>query len=105
MLEEPVTCYTELVRSLREHIWRLGVRYEDFDVLAGFAAGLSGKVFGPSMVKRLGPEKLFDAIRDGGLEIAARGRSRAAGEDERAHRRKLQSEAGKSGAAEQSRPS
>jgi hypothetical protein len=69
MLDEPVTSYTEMVQSLRERIWRLGVRYLDFDHLAGFPEGLTGKVFGPSQVKRLGPEKLFDALRAAGLRI------------------------------------
>lgn len=64
-----VTSYSEMIAAIRTQVGALGVRYEDFDELAGFAAGLSGKVFGPSMVKRLGPEKLFDAMRAAGLRI------------------------------------
>src|ERR1700742_2114939 len=64
-----VTTYTELIEGLRARVGELGVRYQDFDDLAGFPAGLSGKVFGPSQVKRLGPEKLFDAIRAAGLRF------------------------------------
>lgn len=64
-----VTSYTELIASIRAQLGELGIRYEDFDELAGFAAGLSGKVFGPAQVKRLGPEKLFDAMRAAGLRI------------------------------------
>src|SRR5207249_4841980 len=41
----------------------------DFDTLARWAHGLSGKVFGPSQIKRLGPEKLFDALRCAGLRL------------------------------------
>lgn len=66
-----VTSYTELVAAIRTRIGELGIRYEDFDVLAGFPAGLSGKVFGPAQVKRLGPEKLFDAMRAASIKISA----------------------------------
>lgn len=66
-----VTSYTELIGAIQARIGELGIRYEDFDVLAGFAPGLSGKVFGPSQVKRLGPEKLFDAMRAASLKIRA----------------------------------
>jgi hypothetical protein len=64
-----VTCYAELIDAIRTRVGALGVRYQDFDDLAGWAAGLSGKVFGPSEVKRLGPEKMFDALRAAGLRI------------------------------------
>jgi hypothetical protein len=66
---ELVTCYTELIQRLRDRVWQLEVRYLDFDKLAGFADGLSGKVFGESQVKRLGVEKLFDGIRAAGLRL------------------------------------
>jgi hypothetical protein len=64
-----VTSYTELIGGIQARIGELGIRQVDFDDLAGFAPGLSGKVFGPSQVKRLGPEKLFDAIRAAGLRL------------------------------------
>lgn len=64
-----VTSYTELIEGLRTRVGELGVRYQDFDELAGFPAGLTGKVFGMLQVKRLGPEKMFDAIRAAGLRI------------------------------------
>lgn len=64
-----VTTYTELIGVIRTQIGVLGVRYEDFDVLADFPDGLTGKAFGPSQVKRLGPEKLFDALRCAGLRL------------------------------------
>jgi hypothetical protein len=64
-----VTSYTELIVGIQQRIGELGIRQVDFDVLAGFAPGLSGKAFGPSQVKRLGPEKLFDAIRAAGLRL------------------------------------
>ncbi len=65
----PVVCYSELIGAIRDQVGALGVKYTDFDVLAGFAEGLSGKTFGPAMVKRLGPEKLFDALRAAGLRL------------------------------------
>lgn len=64
-----VTSYTELIGAIRDRVGQLGLRYEDFDEHAGFASGLAGKVFGPAQVKRLGPEKLFDALRAAGLRI------------------------------------
>ena len=66
---ELVTCYTELIQRLRDRVGQLEVRYLDFDKLAGFAEGLTGKAFGQSQVKRLGPEKLFDAISAAGLRL------------------------------------
>jgi hypothetical protein len=69
IISEPVTCYRELIEGLRSRVGTLGVRYLDFDKLAGFADGLSGKVFGPAEVKRLGIEKMFDAIRAAGLRL------------------------------------
>jgi hypothetical protein len=64
-----VSCYSELMAGIRQKVAALGIRYLDFDDLAGFAPGLSGKVFGSCEAKRLGPEKLFDAIRAAGLRI------------------------------------
>lgn len=65
----PVTSYTELISAIRDQVGALGVRYQDFDELVDFPPGLTGKVFGPSQVKRLGPEKLFDALRGAGLRL------------------------------------
>lgn len=64
-----VTSYTELIGAVKAQVAALGLRYQDFDDLAGFPAGLSGKVFGGAQVKRLGPEKMFDAMRAAGLRI------------------------------------
>jgi len=64
-----VTSYTELIGVIRAQIGVMGVKYADFDALVWFAPGLSGKVFGPAQVKRLGPEKLFDALRCAGLRL------------------------------------
>jgi hypothetical protein len=67
---EPVTSYTEALGPIRERVGSvLKIRYEDFDHLCGFAAGLSGKVFGQSQVRRFGIEKFFDALRGAGLRI------------------------------------
>jgi exonuclease VII large subunit len=64
-----VTSYTELITGIKGRLAELGIRYQDFDKLAGFSDGLTGKAFGPSQVKRLGPEKLFDALRAAALRI------------------------------------
>ena len=64
-----VTSYTELIGGIQARLGELGIRQVDFDKLAGFPEGLTGKAFGPSQVKRLGPEKLFDAIRAAGLKL------------------------------------
>lgn len=64
-----VTTYTELMASIQAQVGALGLRLVDFDHLAGFPAGLSGKVFGMLQVKRLGPEKMFDALRAAGLRL------------------------------------
>lgn len=64
-----ITSYTELIAGINAQREALGVRMSDFDDLAGFPAGLTGKAFGMLQVKRLGPEKLFDAIRAAGLRI------------------------------------
>jgi hypothetical protein len=64
-----VSCYTELIGGIQARLGEVGIRQVDFDKLAGWAEGLTGKAFGPSQVKRLGPEKLFDAIRAAGLKL------------------------------------
>lgn len=69
MTTAEVTSYTELIAGIQAQVEALGVRLVDFDDLAGFPAGLSGKAFGMLQVKRLGPEKLFDALRAAGLRL------------------------------------
>jgi hypothetical protein len=64
-----VTSYTELINAIRSRLGELGIRYQDFDSLADFPSGLTGKVLGPSQAKRLGPEKLLDAVRAASLRI------------------------------------
>ena len=64
-----VTSYTELMAGIQAQVAALGLKLKDFDDLASFPEGLSGKVFGPSQVKRLGPEKMFDALRAAGLRL------------------------------------
>lgn len=64
-----ITTYTELIGGIKAQVEALGVRQLDFDRLAGFPPGLSGKVFGLLQVKRLGPEKIFDALRAAGLRL------------------------------------
>jgi hypothetical protein len=65
----PVTSYTELMQGIQAQVQALGLKLSDFDDLAGFPSGLSGKVFGLLQVKRLGPEKVFDALRAAGLRL------------------------------------
>jgi hypothetical protein len=69
IISEPVTCYSEMIRAIRARVGQLGVRYLDFDKLAGWAEGMSGKAFGAAEAKRLGPEKMFDALRAAGLRL------------------------------------
>jgi hypothetical protein len=64
-----VVTYTELMTGIRQKLATLGIRYLDFDVLAGFAPGLTGKALGACQAKRLGPEKIFDALRAAGLRL------------------------------------
>jgi hypothetical protein len=68
-LGDLVTCYSELIERLRDRVGQLEVRYLDFDKLAGFAEGLTGKAFGAAQIKRLAVDKLFDAIRAAGLRL------------------------------------
>lgn len=63
------TSYTELMSAIQAQVGALGLKLTDFDDLAGFPAGLSGKVFGLLQVKRLGPEKMFDALCAAGLRL------------------------------------
>lgn len=69
MNDTVVTSYTELMQGIQAQVGVLGLKLTDFDDLAGFPAGLSGKVFGLLQVKRLGPEKVFDALRAAGLRL------------------------------------
>lgn len=68
-MSEPVTSYTELISAIEAQRTALGIRQQDFDDLCGFAHGLWGKVSGLLQVKRLGPEKCFDAMRAAGLRL------------------------------------
>jgi hypothetical protein len=61
--------YSELINAIRDRVGQLGIRYQDFDVLADFPDGLTGKALGQSEAKRLGPEKVFDALRAASLKI------------------------------------
>jgi hypothetical protein len=64
-----ISSYTEMINGIQARLGELGIRQVDFDKLAGFADGLSGKVFGSAQVRRLGPEKMFDALRAAGLKL------------------------------------
>jgi len=69
MNEAEVTSYSEAIEVLGARVAALGLKQADFDELAGFPAGLSGKIFGLLQIRRLGPEKMFDALRAAGLRI------------------------------------
>jgi hypothetical protein len=64
-----VVCYSELIDVLRDRVGQLGVRYLDFDKLACWAEGLTGKAFGSAQIKRLAVDKVFDALRAAGLRL------------------------------------
>jgi hypothetical protein len=64
-----ITSYTEAIEALRPRLGQLKIRYQDFDALCQFPAGLTGKCLGPARAKRFGIEKFFDAIRGAGLRI------------------------------------
>lgn len=64
-----ITTYTELIRAIDAGRIEMGLRHLDFEVLAGMAQGHWGKAAGMLQVKRLGVEKVFDALRAAGLRI------------------------------------
>jgi hypothetical protein len=50
-----VTSYTEALDPIRDRVGTvLKIRYDDFDDLCGFPAGLTGKVFGPAQTSGSG---------------------------------------------------
>lgn len=65
----PVTSYTELIDAIRAKVGRMGLRYEDFDRLAGLPVRFAGKALGPSEVRKFTMEKAFDALRAAGLRL------------------------------------
>jgi len=68
--ESPLaTCYTELIAGIDAKRVALGIRHLDFEVLIGVTQGHWGKAAGMLQVKRLGIEKIFDALRGAGLRI------------------------------------
>lgn len=64
-----VTSYTELIRGIDEGRIEMGVRHLDFEVLCSMTQGHWGKAAGMLQVKRLGIEKIFDALRASGLRM------------------------------------
>lgn len=69
MTATDVTSYTELIGAIEAQRMAMGMRQSDFDDLCGFPPGLWGKAAGLLQVKRLGPEKCFDALRGAGLRM------------------------------------
>lgn len=65
----PVTTYTELIQGIDAERVALGIRHLDFEVLIGVTQGHWGKAAGMLQVKKLGIEKIFDALRGAGLRI------------------------------------
>lgn len=68
-LDLAITTYSELITAIDARRRAKQVRQLDFDELAGWALGLSGKVFAPIPTKKIGLEKCFDALRAVGLRI------------------------------------
>lgn len=64
-----VTSYTELIASIDAARIEMGLRHLDFEELIGVTQGHWGKATGMLQVKRLGIEKIFDALRGAGLLI------------------------------------
>lgn len=67
--EGVATHYVEAIPLIRARLAHLAIRYEDFDTHCSFPDGLTGKCLGPSMVKRFGVDKFFDALAGAGLRI------------------------------------
>jgi hypothetical protein len=66
-----VTTYTEMIAAIDAARQRRGWRHLDFEKLVDMAEGSWAKVAGPVQMRRLGPEKFFDAMRAAGLKIIA----------------------------------
>lgn len=64
-----VTSYTELIAGIDAGRVEMGLRHLDFEVLCSMTQGHWGKAAGQLQAKRLGPEKIFDALRAAGLRI------------------------------------
>lgn len=62
-----VTSYTELIAGIDAGRVEMGLRHLDFEVLIGVTQGHWGKAAGMLQVKKLGIEKIFDALRGAGL--------------------------------------
>lgn len=65
-----VTSYTELIAAIDAGRMEMGYRHLDFEVLIGVTQGHWGKAAGMLQVKKLGIEKIFDALRGAGLKIS-----------------------------------
>lgn len=64
-----VTSYTELIKAIDAERVAIGIRHLDFEVLTGMTQGHWGKAAGMLQVKKLGIEKIFDALRAAGLRL------------------------------------
>lgn len=69
MTTAEVTSYTELIKAIDAERVAIGIRHLDFEVLTGMTQGHWGKAAGMLQVKKLGIEKIFDALRAAGLRI------------------------------------
>jgi hypothetical protein len=69
--EHLITTYTEMIAAIDAARQRRGWRHLDFEKLVDMAEGSWAKVAGPVQMRRLGPEKFFDAMRAAGLKIIA----------------------------------
>lgn len=64
-----VTSYTELIAAIEAGRIEMSVRQLDFERLISVTQGHWGKAAGMLQVKKLGIEKIFDALRGAGLRI------------------------------------
>lgn len=64
-----VTSYTELIAAIDAGRVEMGLRHLDFEELIGVTQGHWGKAAGMLQVKKLGIEKIFDAMCGAGLRM------------------------------------
>ena len=63
-------CYEDLLALLRAQMDKLGLGINQLDEICGFPSGYSGKIFGPSRVRKLGHKSLWLLLPELGLRIA-----------------------------------
>jgi len=54
--------YDSMIEAMRQRLVEINITHTTFERLAGWPAGLCGKVFGDAQVKKLGPRTLAEAF-------------------------------------------